>query len=46
MEQNGEPINKPTHLWSIDLQQRRHNEEKTVSSASSIRKVRQLHVNQ
>ena len=25
VEQNREPRNKPTHLWSINLQQRRQN---------------------
>ena len=48
MEQNREPRNKPTHLWSINLQQRRqeYTMEKRVSSASGVGKAGQLHVNQ
>ena len=50
MEKNREPQNKPTHLQSINLQQRRqariHNREKTVSSASGAGKAGQGHVNQ
>ena len=47
MEQNREPRNKPTHLWSINLQQRRQEytvEKRQVSSASGIGKAGQLHV--
>ena len=40
MEQDRKPINKLTHLWSINL----YNEEKTVSSISCAGKTRQLHV--
>ena len=50
MEQNRESRSKPTHLLSINLQQRRqeytYNGEKTVSSASGVGKAGQLHVNQ
>ena len=46
MEQNREPRNKPTHLWSINLQQGR--QEYTmgyrVSSISGAGKTGQLHV--
>ena len=39
---------KPTHLWSINLRQRRqeHKMGKRVSSASRAGKVGELHVNQ
>ena len=46
MEQNTEPRNKITHLWSINLRQRRQKytvEKKTVSSIS-CGKTGQLHV--
>jgi len=46
MEQNTEPRNKITHLWSINLQQRRQEytiEKKTVSSIS-CGETGQLHV--
>ena len=47
-EQNSEPRNRPTHLWSINLQQKGKNIqwEKTVSSVSGAGKVGQPHVNQ
>ena len=43
-----EPRNKPTHLQSANLQQRRqeYTMEKRVSSASGVGKAGQLHVNQ
>ena len=46
MEQNRQPKNKPTHLWSINLCQRRqkYTMEKRVSSISSAWKTGQLHV--
>ena len=34
MEQTGDPRNKPTHLWSINLQQRR--QEYTVEKRQSL----------
>ena len=44
MEQDREPGNKVTHLWSINLQQSRiYNGENTVSSISGFR-TGQLHV--
>ena len=48
MEQNRKPRNKPTHLWSINFQQRRQENttEKTVFSGSDTGKDVQLHVNQ
>ena len=49
MEQNREPRNKPTHLRSINLWQRRQKYtmgKKTVFLASGVGKVVQLHVNQ
>ena len=41
MEQNREPRNKPTHLQSINLQQKRqeYNGYKTVSLASAVGKM-------
>ena len=40
MIQNGKPRNKPIHLWSISLFQRREdNGEKTVFSISSAGKT-------
>ena len=43
MEQNKEPRNKPTHLWSINLQQKR--QEYTIEkSLFNARKTGQLHV--
>ena len=47
MEQDIELRNKPTHLWSINLQQRKkriYNGEKTVSSTSGSGKIVQLQV--
>ena len=44
MEQNGEPRNKLTHLWSKEA--RIYSREKTVFLASGIEKAGQLHVNQ
>ena len=45
MEQDREPGNKVTHLWSINLQQNRiYNGENTVSSISGFRRTGQLHV--
>ena len=46
MEQNREPRNKPTHLCSINLQQRRqeYTMEKRISSPSGGGKTGQLHV--
>lgn len=45
MQQNRGPKNEPTHLWTINFQQRRiHDGEKTVSSAS--RRAGRPHVNQ
>ena len=48
MEQNTEPRNKITHLWSINLQQRRqeYTVKKRVSSATDVEKAGQPHVNQ
>jgi len=49
MEQNREPRNKPRHIRSINLQQRRREYkmgEKTVSLASGAGKTGQPHVNQ
>ena len=48
MEQNGEPRNKPTHLWTINLQQKRqeYTMEKRVSSASGVGKAGQPHIYQ
>ena len=46
MEQNREPRNKPTHLWSANLWQRRqeYTIEKRQSSISGAGKARQPHV--
>ena len=41
MEQNSEPRNNPTHLWSINLQQ--GNGEETESPISGAGKTGQLH---
>ena len=48
LEQNREPRNKLTHLFSINLQQRRQDYkiEKRVSLASGGGKVGQVHVDQ
>ena len=48
MEQNREPGNKPTHLWSINLRQSRqdYTMEKRVSSANGVGKAGKPHVNQ
>ena len=49
VEQNGEPRNKPTHLWSINLRQRRQEYtigKKTFSLATGAGKAGQPHVNQ
>ena len=37
MEQNREPRNKPTHLWSINLQQRR--QEYPMRKRESLQQV-------
>ena len=49
MEQNREPRNKLTHLWSVNLQQR--GQEYTMEKRQSLQqewcwKVEQLHANQ
>jgi len=45
MKQNREPENKPTHLQSVNLQQRRQNIKwENFSSANGARKGGQLHV--
>ena len=46
MEQNREPRNKATHVWSTNLQQRRQEYamEKRVSSEGRDGKTGQLHV--
>ena len=46
MEQDRKPRNKATHLWSINLQQRRQEYmmEKIVSAISGAGKTGQLHV--
>ena len=48
MELNKEPRNKYTHVWSINLQQRRqeYTMKKRVSSATDVEKAGQPHVNQ
>ena len=49
MEQGREPKNKPIHLWSVNVSQRRQGWDewgKTVYSASSARKAGQLHITQ
>ena len=46
VKQERKPRNKPTHLWSINLWQKRQEyttEEKTVSSISGARKTGELH---
>ena len=47
MEQKREPQSKPTHLWSINLRQRRkkYTMGKRVSSANDVGKVGQPHTN-
>ena len=47
MQQNTELRNKPTHLWSVKLQQRTQayaKEKKIVSSISNAKKTGYLHV--
>ena len=47
MEQNREPRNKLSHLWSINLWQKRQeykNGEKTVSSINDAGKTGQQHI--
>ena len=47
MEQDREPRNKPMHLWSINLRQRRPEytmEKRQNSSISNAGKTGQLHV--
>ena len=47
MEHNRKPRNKPTHLWSINLRQRRQEytmEKKTVPSTNGVGKTGQLHI--
>jgi len=47
MKQYRKPRNKPTHLWSVKLQQRMQayaKEKKIVSSISRAKKTGQLHV--
>ena len=48
MDQYTKPRNKPTHLWLINLPQRRQeyiiHGENTVSSLSGAEKTGQLHV--
>ena len=39
MEQDRKPRNKPTHLWSINLQQRRQEYTMEVSSVSGAQKT-------
>ena len=50
MEQNREPKNKLTHLWTINLRQRRKEytveKRQSVSSATDVGKVGHSHVNQ
>ena len=49
MEQDRKLRNKPMHLWSINLWQRRQEytmTKKTVSSASGVGKAGQLYVKQ
>ena len=45
MEQDRKPRNKPTHLWSINLQQRRqdYNGGEIVSSVNVALKIGQLY---
>ena len=46
MKHNRESKNKPTHLWSIDRQQRKqeYTMEKTVSQISDASKTEQLYL--
>ena len=47
MEQDGEPQNKPMHLWSINVQQkeaRLYYGQKTVSSINGAGETGELHV--
>ena len=48
MEKHREPRNKPTHLWSINLRQRRQEytmeKRQLISSISGAGKIGQLHV--
>ena len=49
MEQNREPRNKPTQMWSIDLttkEPRIHNEERIVSSTNEVGRPGQPHANE
>ena len=50
IEQNREPRNKPTYLWSVNLWEKRQEytigEKKIVSSASGVGKDGKPHVNQ
>ena len=48
MEENREPRNKATYLWSINptKETRLSNRKETISSTSSVGKAEQLHVNQ
>ena len=49
MEQKREPRNKPTHLWSINLQKKEagiYNADKTVSAASRAGKTGWPHIKQ
>ena len=46
MGQDQKPRDKPTHLWPINLRQRRqdYTMKKRVSSVSAAKKIGQLHV--
>ena len=46
MQQDRKPRNKCTHLWSLNLQQRRQHCTmlKTVLSTNGVRKTRELHI--
>ena len=47
LEQNRAPRNKPTHLWSTNIQQRRQEYIiETVSSARDLGKAGQPHANE
>ena len=49
MKQNRDPRNKPKHLWSINLWQRRQEykmEKRQISSAGGAGKAEQLHIDQ
>ena len=50
IEQNREPRNKPTHLWPVNLWEKKariHNRgKKIVSSASGVGKDGKPHINQ